>query len=208
MPPTANPAGSSSAAPLCCPVCSEEFQPRRRDQKYCSKKCAKVPSRNTCRSVRTAERKRANMEHYSAALALAAMLYGAPPCERLGVMKEIIDSAASGDSRTRRVLTDLRLLRASPNDVHLFHRRAPGAYRTISQAANAYTRKFFGVSIQDFLKQAREGDFNKEHEVRRSAKLGAVPRLNKIRKARCWHRPLPDEKTMHLRRSSTPTETA
>jgi hypothetical protein len=80
-------------------------------------------------------------------------------------MKEIIERAANGEAGWRRILTDPTFLRASPEDKHLFHRRAPGAYKTISQAANAYTQKFFGVSIQTYFEMHRTGDLADEFPV-------------------------------------------
>ncbi|CUH87085.1 hypothetical protein PH5382_01006 [Phaeobacter sp. CECT 5382] len=190
------PAGLSSAAPLCCPQCSVEFHPKRKDKKYCSSKCAKAATRNASRGGRSFEQKVTNEVHYCRARDLADMLYTAPVTARLGIMKAILDAASDHDSGLRRILTDPTFLKASPETPHLFHRRAPSSYKTISQAANAYTQKFHGISIQTYLKDARSGALKEHHEVSRKVDYGAVPVLTKIRKPKCWHRPLSDDKNM------------
>ncbi|WP_092063768.1 hypothetical protein [Poseidonocella pacifica] len=158
-----------------------------------------------------------NQRHCAIAAHLSASLYGAPPSERLGVMKRILDCATEQEvgfrgaylddrcdegrptapriwktspADLRRVLTDPKLLAASPTEANLFHRNAPGSYMTISQAANAYTQKFFGVSLRTYLQQTRIGTLREEHPVSHSTALGAVPRLSNFRKVKCWHRPL------------------
>lgn len=176
-----------------CPKCNEEFTPKRTNQQYCSSQCQKSASRNTARGPRDTEHQLANAYHYSRALDLADLLYSAPIGDRLGIMKAILEAAIEHDSGLRRILTDPKLLRANPTEKHLFHRRASGSFKTISQAANAYTQKFCGVSIQTYLRETRLGAAWDDYEVKRTVDHGPVPRLTKIRKAKCWHRPLKSE---------------
>lgn len=199
MTPTSDPTGPPSADLKSCPTCSRQFHPRRKDQKYCEKGCAKAATRHALRGSREKEQERADRVHYNRALDLADMLYTTPVSERLGVMKTILHAAVSHDSGLRRILTDPKLLRANSETPQLFHRRAAGSYKTISQAANAYTKKFFGVSIKTYLQQARSDTLREDHEVSRSVDHGAVPKLTKIRKAKCWHSPLPDVQVSGLR---------
>jgi hypothetical protein len=98
-------------------------------------------SSHTVRKENQRQRKRARE--------LAATLFGIPPCERLGFMKTLIDAARSHDADLKSIFTDQTLLRASPNEPRLFHRRCPWTYRTISQAGNAYCRKFWNASVTE-----------------------------------------------------------
>ncbi|MFN3723675.1 MAG: hypothetical protein ACK4VZ_11565 [Paracoccaceae bacterium] len=62
-------------------------------------------------------------------------------------MAALIDAARVHDAQLRNILSDPRLLGAGREDRGLFHRRAPGTYKTIAQAADAYCRKFWGHGV-------------------------------------------------------------
>jgi hypothetical protein len=158
---------------LACPACAAEFMPKRTNQKYCTPSCQKASTRNTSRGSRVSETKGRSAYHYERAMRLAEMLYTAPPQERLGVMQHI-------------------LLRAHPNkDNRPFFR---GRDKTFPQAANKYTKKFFGVSVAHYLKQAREGCLNEKHEVAPAEQPKTyVPCLKPMRNVKCWHKPLSAE---------------
>jgi hypothetical protein len=176
-----DPIGMSNDIATTCPACTVSFVPKRSNQKYCSKSCQK----NASRDSREVENKTRNRLHYHRALDLAELIYTAPVNQRLGIMKTVLEAARDHDKVLRNILTDPVFLYASPDDKSLFHRRAPGSYKTISQAADAYCRKFFGLSVGDYLKHGFEG----EHEVTRKVDFGPVPRLKPkvMRKAKCWH---------------------
>lgn len=176
-----DPIGMSDDIPINCPNCTISFDPKRRSQKYCSTACQK----NASRGSRAIENTYRNKMHYIRARDLAELLYTAPVDQRLGVMKGILEAAREHDAALRNILTDPVFLGASRDDKYLFHRRAPGSYQTISQAANAYCRKFFGLSVRVYLREGFEG----EHEVARKVNFGSVPRLKPkvMRKAKCWH---------------------
>jgi hypothetical protein len=173
--------GMSADTIILCPVCISSFEPKRSNQKYCTMSCQK----NASRGSRAAEAKSRNEKHYGRALDLAELIYTAPINQRLGIMKTILESGRGEDAFLRNILTDPKLLGAAPGDKHLFHRRCPSSYRTISQAADAYCRKFFGLSVKVYLKDG----FEEEHEVTRTVDYGSVPRLKPkvIRRPRCWH---------------------
>jgi hypothetical protein len=85
-------------------------------------------------------------------MGLAAWLYTTPPRDRLGLMSTLIKAAREHDTVLRNILTDPRLLSASPIiDKRLFFRKAPASYRTIAQAADAYCRKFWGHGVKDVV---------------------------------------------------------
>lgn len=93
-----------------------------------------------------------------------------------------------GARSVRNILTDPKLLKAHPSkDKGLF---LTGRNMTISQAANAYTQKFFGVSIQTYLKKFRAGTLKKDHPVSSDLDFGSVPRLTKSKTVKCWHKEL------------------
>ena len=176
-----DPIGMSADAAITCPTCNIRFKPKRSNQKYCSRPCQK----NATRGSRSVEAKVRNELHYCRALNLAELVYTAPIGERLGIMKTIVETAREHDAVLRNILTDPTLLGASPTDRHLFHRRSPGSYRTISQAADAYCRKFFGLSVKEYLRDGFEG----EHEVTKKVYLGSAPRLKPkvMARTKCWH---------------------
>lgn len=143
---------TSVATDAACPKCAATFSPRRKDQRYCSKPCAKAATRNAARGPRTVDfspelRRRSRM-HYDKAMRLAEMVYTMPPNKRLGFMADLIRLAREGERTLRNILTDPTLLRASPDDEGLFFRRSPASYRTISQTADAYCRKFWGAGVK------------------------------------------------------------
>lgn len=168
------------AQPNICPNCATEFQPKRSNQKYCRDACRKTASHNTARSDRTTEYAERSELHYERAGRLAEMVYFAAPGQRLGVMKHILSFVAI-DAGLRNILADPKLLKEPP---------CKSGRKNIAQAANAYTQKFFGVSIKGYLTCIREGTLNENHPVRREVDFGSVPRLTKFRRVRCWHRAL------------------
>ncbi|MDB4112057.1 hypothetical protein N9571_05845 [Yoonia sp.] len=176
-----DPIGMSADTAIICPTCKLRFEPKRSNHKYCTTSCQK----NASRGSRKTENKSRNELHYGRALDLAELIYASPPNKRLGIMKMILEAARGEDAALRNILRDPKLLGAAPTDKHLFYRRCPSSYRTISQAADAYCRKFFGLSVTAYLKDGFEG----EHEVARTIDYGSVPRLKPkiIRKPKCWH---------------------
>lgn len=170
------PLGVPNGTHKLCPKCQTEFTPKRSNQTYCTDACRK----NGTRGSRKAEDWRANEEHQARAHDLFHMIYSAPVSERLGVMQHIL-SHVPIDAGLRRILTDPKLLREPP--------RGDGR-KNIAKAANAYTKKFFGVSIKTFIAQSREGTLNEAHPVTREMDHGAVLRLKPMRRVKCWHHPV------------------
>lgn len=156
---------------ITCPSCEEEFDPKRKNQTYCSRPCQKSASHNTARGGRAGENKARSASQYERAGRLAEMLYSVAPTERLGLMKYIL-SFVSHDAGLRNILTDLQLLKAKPR---------ADSRKNIAQAASAYTFKFFGVSIQTYIRQTRDGSLNEFHPVQHTAVPEAVPMLGEIK---------------------------
>ncbi len=167
---------------IACPNCDKEFEPRRKNHTHCSDNCRKKASRNTNRGCRAGENKKRSVFHYERAARLVELLYSVPQSERLGQMKHIL-SHIDHDAGLRNILTDTALLKAKP---------WKNGRKNIAQAASAYTIRFFGVSIQTYIKQVREGSVNEFHPVQRRVDVGTVPRLSKLRQVKCWHKLLHD----------------
>jgi hypothetical protein len=85
------------------------------------------------------------------------MIYSIPPRERLGMMRHIL-SFVETDAGLCNILTDPKLLTAPPKANNRMN---------IAKAASAYTKKFFGVSIQTYVKQVKAGTVNENHPVTR-----------------------------------------
>lgn len=170
-----------STLEISCPKCEGPFIRARSNQKYCSNRCAKAATRNAARGPRTVadspELRLRSRRHYGRAMDLAETLYGAPVGERLGIMADLIQAARDHDAELRNILTDPRLLSASPREeLHLFFRRSPQSYRTIAQAANAYCQKFWGQGVKAVVADrcpeppTGEGEDLEGHQPRRSAR--------------------------------------
>lgn len=148
--------GSKNA--VMCPVCSEMFEKKRSNQKYCSTRCRKQRhqvedrNQNPKNSQYSNDVRWRNRRQRQRALELAATLYGMPPAERLGFMKQLIEAARFDDSDLKSIFTDPKLLRASPNEPSLFHRKCPGSYQTISQAGNSYCKQFWNASVTEVVR--------------------------------------------------------
>lgn len=130
-----------------CPGCSTAFMPKRSNQKFCSRDCQHRASRNSSRGSRSAENRERSWRHYERVHRLTEMVYTTPPQERLGMMKHILEFIPH-DAGLRNILTDPEL--------HMQPPRTDGRMN-IAKAANAYTQKFYGLSIKRYIKAIRSG---------------------------------------------------
>lgn len=130
-----------------CPGCGASFTPKRSNQAYCSRLCQRKASRNSARGNRSAENKQRSWKHYERAARLTEMIYSVPPHERLGMMQHIL-SFIPHDAGLRNILTDPEL-----------HMKPPKAdsRKNVTKAADAYTKKFFGLSIRRYINAVRTG---------------------------------------------------
>ncbi len=139
-----------------CPACGTPFNRKRSNQIFCSRPCQRKTSRNSARGDRTVEHSRRSSKHYERAARLTEMIYSTPPKQRLGMMQHIL-SFTPNDASLRSILTDPVYLKELP--------RADNRMN-ISKAANAYTQKFFGLSIKLYLEAACAGKQTSGHERR------------------------------------------
>ncbi|MEW2915511.1 hypothetical protein AB1A64_00420 [Ruegeria sp. ANG10] len=140
-----------------CPNCGLEFQPRRRNQKYCQPNCRKGAyqqkdrKKNPVNAKSSPTKRRGNTEFFELANRLAEDMYSMKPSERLGFMKDLVDQARSGNQKIREVLTNQFILYATVDEYPwLFHRRSR-SFQNITQAANAYCRKFWGTGVLEII---------------------------------------------------------
>lgn len=166
---------------IACPACGIDFTPMRSNQRYCSRCCQSHASRGS--------RERENLQRSAyeseRAQRLKEMLYTVPPRERLGVMRDILSYIPS-DGSLRNILTRPEFL----SDAPFSNGRGQ---MNIAKAADAYAKKFFGVSIRTYVRMARKGETPMPVEIIHSCDAPAVPNLRRKltrEDVKCWHKPL------------------
>ncbi|WP_319825756.1 hypothetical protein [Thalassovita sp.] len=130
-----------------CPGCNVAFKPKRTNQRFCSRECQRRSSRNSSRGSRSNENKERSWQHYERAHRLTEMIHSARPQDRLGTMKHILEFIPR-DAGLRNILSDPKLYKQRP--------RADNRLN-ITRAANAYTKKFFGLSIKRYINAVCSG---------------------------------------------------
>ena len=131
-----------------CPRCSSEVTGRP-NKIFCTSNCRKRHSEPKRNSYSSPTKRRENQEFFDRALRLGEGLYGIPPNQRLGYIKDLIDHARLGeDCQLQDILSNYKLLHPHPhNDRHLFpkHWRS---YRTIAQATYNYCKRFWRKEVR------------------------------------------------------------
>ena len=181
-----------------CLACGIPFIPGRKNQEYCSRCCQK----NASRGLRHLENFARDEHEAARARDLREMLYAAPPSERLGIMKYILD-AAYHDGSLRNILTRPELLADRPFS-------AGRGQTNIAKAADAYCRKFLRMPVRSYIRRVRSliGDkpagepLDVHIEVVRDRSdqpspygdHGPVPSLVKLteKNVKCIHRVIPE----------------
>ena len=144
---------AETAVAPACPHCSTTFAPRRKDQKYCSRPCAKAATRNTARGPREYENARRNEHHYSRAAWLSYDLNRVPPMKQRAMLLAILEAASGGDGALRTILFDPRLLGADPFSPigKLFpDTRCPDALN-VAKMVNAFCKMEWGCGVRDMI---------------------------------------------------------
>jgi hypothetical protein len=131
-----------------CPQCKSPVTGRP-NKVFCNSNCRKRYSEPTRNSFSSATKRRENREFFDRAMRLAEELYGIPPNQRLGFMKDLIDYARLGEDRQLQdILSNYVLLHPNPyTDPHLFPKRSR-AYCTITQAASNYCKRFWKSDVK------------------------------------------------------------
>jgi hypothetical protein len=114
---------------ILCANCATAFTPRRKDQKYCGKPCAKAATRNSTRSPRrvseSAEAARTHETRKGRIGGLSHALYETPPAYRSAFLQRLIVKGR-GNAELRRLVTVRALLRSWIRDagtgrLHIAH---------------------------------------------------------------------------------------
>lgn len=188
---------TSAALETDCPACGIPFVPGRKNQEYCSHYCQK----NASRDFRHLENFARDAHEAARARDLRDMLYTAPPSERLGIMKDILDTAYH-DGGVRNILTRPELLADRPFS-------AGRGQMNIAKAADAHCKKFLQMSVRSYIRHVRSQlkaksfceflDFHIEVQRADQQSLGPVPRLRPRKltekNVRCIHKALPEGDT-------------
>lgn len=106
---------TGSGAATCCPRCHSFFQPKRGDQTFCGKPCAKAATRNATRGSRrvahSAEAARTHEARKGRLEGLSHALYETPPAYRSAFLQRLI-AEGRGNAELRRLVTARALLRS------------------------------------------------------------------------------------------------
>lgn len=98
-----------------CPKCAEAFQPKRRDQRYCSRTCQKASTNNVARGPRTIaaswEARRRHEVRTGRVRCLSHALYETPPAYRAEFLQRLI-AEARRNAELRRLVTERDMLRS------------------------------------------------------------------------------------------------
>ncbi|MEP5633926.1 MAG: hypothetical protein ABJP79_18770 [Tateyamaria sp.] len=156
----------TSTCATVCPKCNSGFTPSRTNQTYCSRPCQKAATQNAARGNRSRENTDRTLRHFERSQRLFEMIYTTPPSERLGAMQHIL-SFIPVDSGLRNILTDPALLSERP--------RVDGRMNIV-KAADAYTKKFYGVSISTYVRKTRNGKELESISIRSGKQTKPVPK--------------------------------
>lgn len=124
-----HPTGPASAVPSLCPQCGSEFHPRRKNQMYCKKTCAKAATRNASRGPRTIteswDAKRVQEARQGRCKGLSHAFYETPPAYRAEFLERLISEVREG-AELRRLVTTRQLLKCWNRDegtgrLHIAH---------------------------------------------------------------------------------------
>ena len=132
--------------PATCPACAEPFEPRRRDQRYCSRPCQKAATHNATRGPRTTEASPAQRYEKRRKRALLVWLnttyYETPPAQRLGLLKGWLDAAREAPGLLREVLITPAFARPEKDYRHSASFRGSWAYPPVPYLADKFCQKF------------------------------------------------------------------
>jgi len=135
---------------LPCQVCGVYFTAKRCDAKTCSPACRQQRSRKGKPHNRTTSPTQARDENEFLSLhdEYCHQYYTMPPAHRPVFLHGLIKLAQEGDKRITRLLTNLKLLRASPKGPrNLFYRGSP-QYPTLAQEAHAFSKWYYDAGIR------------------------------------------------------------
>lgn len=136
-----------------CPHCTDDFQPRRSDQKFCCRKCARAATRNTSRGPRQRENARRTKLHYVRAAWLCYDLQRMNWADRRAMMFQILEAASGPDAALRNILLDPALLRAdwgSPIG-KLYPDTGYMDVKNVAKLVNEFCKAEWGIGVRDMI---------------------------------------------------------
>lgn len=152
-----------NAAPEDCPHCGSKFEPKRRDQKFCSANCRKRAhqrkdrEKNSMTSRKSPADRRETTERIDRLMRITEIYYATSPNYRAGIVKEIVDQARADNMPLRSTLSNRYFLGAQFEERPWLYFRRSWAYPNITKVANAYCRYFWKSGVIDVvMKRAPE----------------------------------------------------
>lgn len=136
-----------------CLRCSLRFTPRRKDQVYCSKPCAKAATRNKSRGSRHFENRKRTSFHYDRAARLAFDLYRMSADERRAMILAILESASGAEAPLRNILLDPALLKArrSSSIGKIYPDSKYSGSLNVAQMVNRFCLAEWGCDLRDAI---------------------------------------------------------
>lgn len=148
----AAPISGTEDAPL-CPTCCQSFTPRRKDQRYCSKPCAKAATRNAARGPRVIENRRRSAAHYDRASWLSYDLNRMHPERQRALLLAILEAASGTDAPLRNILLDPALLGADRSSTigKLYPDSNDHTALNVAKMVHFFCRDEWGCSTRDAI---------------------------------------------------------
>ena len=144
-------------AAVVCPHCGTEFEPKRRDQKYCSANCRKRSHQKKDReanprtSFHSPDVRRTNLEQIDRMMILTEDFYTTKPDQRISFLREIVERAREGEKTLRAILANRYFLGATFGETPRLYFRKCWAYPNVTKEANRYCRNTWGASVIDVV---------------------------------------------------------
>lgn len=172
---------STGEAELACPRCGTSFLPQRRNQKFCSRPCAKAATRNSSRGSRPKENATRARWHYGRAAWLCYDLHRMHVAERSHMLLAIVEAASGPAAALRNILLDPVLLSAardSPAGKLYPDSRYPDV-PNLAKMVHAFCLETWGVGLRNVLLvdgRPANRDLSKERsEIVPPQTYGALP---------------------------------
>ncbi len=144
--PPASPNTETPSAAAVCPRCSETFTRRRKDQRYCSKPCAKTGTRNATRGSQriadSADARRRQEGRTGRLNILTNALYETAPAYRAAFLESLI-AQGQGNVELRQLLTLRHLLQDWTRGV--------AGRIGIAHSVDHYCREVYGLRSYEVL---------------------------------------------------------
>lgn len=136
-----------------CLSCGQSFKHRGKAKKYCSRSCQKKATRHSARGSTSAnisvDRRDVKRRQRATLAWLNETYYGTPPGQRLGLLKDWLDKARSGDTLLRAVLSrpDFRTGKRDKTKCY----RNSRAYPPVPYLTDRFALRFLNCWARDWV---------------------------------------------------------